>query len=492
MRVHFAGLVMAVGLAATISAHAEPPRPRIGAAATLGDKLKTPSGKLQSLSQGHVTWSYLRVNRPQLLVSLLAAHQAANAPQRSLSGLANDAALAKLKGVAWSNVKVPPHHEGLVPRKGGHPKPAPSTMTLSPWADITHRELGDLANMPDFSVRAIDLKDAWGDEHPSGSIWLTPHTDGVVTATLPAGVPFRITRITSYDGVLVATAKPGIVLPKPWESKSTGPFSLPVHAGQDVQVSIEFAASAAGSGALPAGVKTTSLELTGTGWKRAIPVRAHYTGPQLGVALTTDDTNPTMLVPAVTTGLVFDLPITLTNFDSRAVSGSLSAAALPGGFSWAGPLAVALGPNEKKSYTLHLGVDPNAVTFGPGQPATFTFAYGARSNQMEIDVGVAPTFLKWVWDPSGSDVNIHVELLEVPGMWAAEWWAGMDSVWPGGFAIRLSQDGSELMSTWDPLGSHGESRGTRAGRDPRSESDWASWSQKPAHLWWYACKAGGC
>ena len=62
-----------------------------------------------------------------------------------------------------------------------------------------------------MTPRALDLGALWGDERRTMGVWLTPQTDGVVTATMPSGVPFRIKRIASYDGTYMATGHLGIV-----------------------------------------------------------------------------------------------------------------------------------------------------------------------------------------------------------------------------------------------------------------------------------------
>ena len=125
---------------------------------------------------------------------------------------------------------------------------------------------------------------------------MTANADGNVVASFPSGSPFRIREIVSYDGTLTVDsglATTGGALPtgavrRVWDWRKNPPFELPVRAGQELRVIVEFA-PVFDFFTMPAGTYTSTLDVHGDAWHVKVPTTGTLRGADLaGFVIETD------------------------------------------------------------------------------------------------------------------------------------------------------------------------------------------------------------
>ncbi len=403
--------VLSFIIAAAATSGAEPPRPGFVPQTPPASSAPTPPRRPGStripvqVTGRTVTWSYLKLHQPQAVVRVLNEVAAGKSPRSSLAGLGSTATTDKL-------LKMPPQHAATTGTTGttrgvarkGQTKQQAIAAPPSEWGVLTRTLLG----APDYAPTALKLGDAYDKDIKRASVWFTANTDGHITATIPTGAPFRISKIVSYDGSIEMTSLGPVM--KPWDWRMSAPFELSVRAGQQFAVIVEFAPKF-DLGTMMAGAKTGKLEVKDDKWTVNVPLSGMFNGVHVaGVVLspTEDDLTfattyyPTKNVPLPTKVQVFNL-----GNDPRTAT--ISADSLPPGVTLDGSPSVALAPGEAKlvdiRFLMNGGPGFHGWDYGYGQPIVLrATAPGGLTSTTNLTMNILEG--QHNWHASGTLLNV--------------------------------------------------------------------------------------
>jgi len=286
---------------------------------------------------GMVTWGYLRMHHPEMVLETLKQVQGGKQAANSLTGLAGEPILKRLLATDLRNVRLPQGSpSGVVSRglfdKVGEPtshvgsgvisdlkNPSTSPPTILPpnvlkvpsspkdtqraapsakdaWTALLAgpQNISPERRVPlpvDFFPPVLNLGHVWDKQVGKATLHIVAPSEGTVTASMPDGIPYRIIEIQTYSGkVMPSSGNSSIqattrVTRRPDFPEMTliaPPFRVPVKAGQDVTVTVEFAPKF-NLFKEAAGEKRTILHVEGNRWSADVPVTGFFEGLPLGV-----------------------------------------------------------------------------------------------------------------------------------------------------------------------------------------------------------------
>ena len=382
-------------LAITSTGHAGPPRqaPPLTKAPTArpapaSEKQVSDSAEGEGSPVGFVTWSYLKLNHPDVVVSALRERQAGTLGAHQITGLS----AAEQGATRWANIRTS----------------KPRANTREPLESIGWGEIARaIASDPQISPKSVEI-DIFGSGAVTRTVTGDCPQDGPVAVTLSSAVPgFRIVKFADYDGTVSQSG--GATTYKEWESRTSAPFRMTVRAGQRFKVTVEYTAP---FGA-PKTEAKTSLVFQGAGWSSTVPITVNLQGLDLGVPLVASEGDFTLIADTTSpNNVALDVALKVVNLNKKAFTGTLSAAQLPAGVSLVGgPISIAFSKPEVRNVRATLSVDPKRVSMGAGQIARFNFKFpGGQTNEL-ITLEVLPALRSWKWESTKDGVTVKLALI---------------------------------------------------------------------------------
>jgi hypothetical protein len=364
-----------------------------------------------------VTWTYSKLHHPQLVAAVLRDVQAGKLPRSAVETLASPATLDRLLDAKLPQRTPVTRGPTLGPAPRGETKKQSSAVAASEWGALTVA----LPVQPDYSPKQLALPDAYDKEVKRASVWFTANADGHVTATLPTGAPFRIKRITSYDGSYERTPL-GMIM-SAWDWRDTAPFALSVRAGQQYAVTVEFAPEFE-LGTMMAGQKNGKLRVKGDKFTVNVPLSAMFRGIHVaGVVLspTEDLVTVDAYLPATKKSITTKMQV--FNLGTEARTATISADSLPPGMTLVGSPSVSLAVGETKNVDVTLQLDGGE--YGYGQPAVLrATAPGGLTSSAALTMNIVKTERVWEFKDDAEGIDFWlVYRLSSEGHW---WFMGTE------------------------------------------------------------------
>jgi len=356
--------------------------------------------------QGPGTASYLRMRHPLYLLDLCRQLKAGAADRAIVEGFVGHNALEALLAMdldALSERLTRPHD------------PATPVSTHTLWHQIlTNGETSPLprADVPD-SVDFGHLARGGGSE----VLRVIAPADGTIAAALPPDSPFRIASMRSNTGIITerfVQAPAGVrsfggLLPEaaraPERLRREAPWTLPVSAGQDVDIEIALDAAAVPPGGVSSTI-TLGDPFQNT-WHQDIAMNAQPALPGGGISLVI--AKPRTFFD-VTRPLGFPMPATFlvtisasTPFPATAVAGTVQALSMPSGMSM--PIVqFAVAPQGTTTVVVPVSIAPFSPAWQANNLQAFSISilyhtvappFSSQSDVLHFGFTMYDTFQTW-------------------------------------------------------------------------------------------------
>jgi hypothetical protein len=362
---------------------------------------------------GPITWGYLRMNAPEVVVGTLQQVQAGRMNPDILQGLAAPDSLKSLLATKFDLQQLS--------AKAAVTAPPPSsavarTLTQSKidWAAVVNQS--QARNSPlrpgavtptlrvnDFTPQQLALGSIWDGQTARGVVRIASLFEGLVTASLPPNTPFRIVGVAAATGLLQrnsAMLSAVTATPQQVTVTATNPFSAYARAGQEVLVTVEFAPHF-DLFSQTAGNYRTTLSVSGQNWFASVPVSGLFNGIKLGVIPALDAYQLDVINPLDPTGTQCAVPIPqgvkLINVDQQSHTVLIEPAAFPGQFSMS-PVTVTIPPGATQhvqlAITLHCLIARDSREF----QLNLKITYEGQQRSTSFTLVIYPYMYMWQAD----------------------------------------------------------------------------------------------
>ncbi len=373
--------------------------------------------KFDLTDSGLVTNGYLRMRRPDLLLSRFKAVKAGKATQLSLDTLVSPKLQTRLGAL-------------VVPPNSG--KPTAPSGGLSTWGQLA-ANLG-VAPQVDYSPAQLSFAPSWDKQTVTCTLHLDSPTDGPISAWLGPKSPFTIKSMVAYDGAVARQATRGgtLLVRKTATETTKAPWTLTVAAGQEVDITLSFSPKF-NPGSFPAGLYKDTLIVRDTGlspgvipWDLSVPVSGMFNGIQIGVIGLAIDRDSTVVTdPVWQPGVpqTFDVQIELINPGPDA-NGTLVAQGLPTGLSMK-PVNIDVPAGKTVTTTVTFAVDQmthfyDYLTDGTEVPLGIQFNHGGTSQDITADATFYVGTHMWTWYGNVTSINFEATFsIDKTGMFYA-------------------------------------------------------------------------
>lgn len=448
MRLSFVAVLVLIFATTTAFAAPSVPRPR-GAAApakAASPRRAWPAGHKSAAKRTDAeprigSWTYAKLHHPELVAQVLRDVAAGKRSRNEVAGLASPEQLELLLAAKFPEPDAARGRGPVGAPPRGQTRKQARGMAQSEWAQLAAR----LTAPPEYAPKQLQLPAAYDKEVKRQSVWFTANADGFVTATLPTGAPFRVSRIVAYDGSYTMT--PIGPLMNASDSRTSAPFALAVRAGQQFAVTVEFAPQFE-LGKMMAGLKQGKLRVKDDKFTVNVPISAMFNGVRIdGVVLspTEDLLVLDTVVPAHEAK--FTTKMQVLNLGA-ARTATIAADALPTGMSLVGSPSVALAANEAKTVEVTLQLDGGV--YGYGQPLELrATAPGGLTSSTAMSVTVVKSERYWEFEDNIEGVDLWIVYrLDSAGNWnlfATEWNRSSLLPWDVEFQLVL---GTDYVPNW--------------------------------------------
>jgi hypothetical protein len=375
------------------------------AAAAAGQQHGDVTVKVTMKPIGRVDSSHVRMHNPQLLATIAHGINAGTLAPTSMDYLVGRQTRETLLNADRIQPRnSPPAKPGAPPqqppgRPGGNPNTTFLTVGVGTYTAA--------CCAVDHSPKSLAFPAVWDGQQSVLTLNVTSPMTGPVSAALPAGTPFRVLRMTAYDGTLhtspgsTTRAARGVS-----QSRTAAPWTVNTVAGQDVAIDVAFQ-PVLNIGSMLAGNYSSTLTVSGAQnggkgppWKADVPTQGFFRGKSIGVLMNSPTHELFAVLPTPpyiqTQPEDIDLPITLININDTA-TGTIRANALPQGVTM-DPLSITVPRGQTVNSTLHFHVDrTRGILHGPqdSYPVTVRFDYNGPPSQLGLTITVLPTALEW-------------------------------------------------------------------------------------------------
>jgi hypothetical protein len=370
-----------------------------------------------------LTWSYLRMNDPQGLATILRDVQAGKLPPTTLNGLAHPAALTEMMKTNWAaevaRLKALQPKQATDPGSGirsrgiaGAGGGGFSAVAAIPRFSEAPRPLQQALQSVTVHQAAVDFGGLFYGQVRRSQVDLTVSKDGEIAVEVPSNAALRIISLDSYTGMLrpiflppvgssgLPAMVPGVELVREVDKKRTAlPFRLPVRAGQDLSLLVEFAPRKEFS--VPEGPFQTAIQIDCTLFEKGqavperivVPVRAQINGLLYGA-----EANPVTGNSSVLPERDFFVEFEFSN-EGQPSEAILEIVNMPLGFVSNVPaLRVPLAKGERKNAAFMMRA--SAAARGPGGSPeekwiTFKFTNGPNTYTIDYPVYLYPTWIRY-------------------------------------------------------------------------------------------------
>jgi hypothetical protein len=383
--------------------------------------------------QGPVTASYLRMHQPLVLLEMCRKVQAGAMDRERVEGLVGRSALDALLAMDL---------DALLQKLTGPHDAAFGASMNSLWHQILTN--GETAPVPSLDLPGtLTLQGLGSGAFPSRILRVTSPTDGALEASFPAGSPFQILSMRTYDGIVLRqptrphspvaprTEAPGQVLRwppgrhpfgphvaaslGPEFSRTVPPWTVPVQAGQDVDIEVGLPV---GSALPPAGLSATLTlgERVAHQWQQSVAVAAQppLPGGSIFIAILTPETSFEVIEPP-RGPTEFRVPLTITAPSPAVrVTGMVKPLSLPDGVSMP-TLNFTLLPQGTLSFSLPVSIETFSQAWRDtyvSQPfsiqvsyQTVSSPYASRTDTLNFTFVAYPYAESWKAKGSAGGVN---------------------------------------------------------------------------------------
>ncbi len=370
-----------------------------------------------------LTWSYLRMNDPQGLATILRDVQVGKLPPTTLNGLAHPAAITEMMKTNWAaevaRLEALQPKQAPVPGSGIRSRGTAgaggggfSAVATIPRFSEAPRPLQQARRSVTVDQAAVDFGGLFYGQVRRRQVDLTAFKDGEIAVAVPPNAALRIISLESYTGFAspvflpsagsgsLATMAPFAELLREVDKKRTAaPFRLPVRAGQELSLLVEFVPRK--EFGVPEGPFQTAIQIDCTLFEKGqavpeqivVPVRAQINGLLYGA-----EANPVTGNSSVLPERDFFVEFEFSN-EGQPSEALLEIAKMPLGFVSNVPaLRVPLAKGERK--TAGFVMKASAASRGPGGAPeekwiTFRFTNGPNTYTIDYPVYLYPTWIRY-------------------------------------------------------------------------------------------------
>jgi hypothetical protein len=445
------------------------------------------------------SWAYLKMQYPELVLGALRAVEAGMLTRAILEDIAGAESRARLEKATWANAPEIPKEalRGLPPRDDAA---VPTSGPNSAWHLLRSHVPDPAGAFPDYAPKSLDFKTVSNKQISSSSVWLTANADGKVLASVPPGTPFRVKEIISYDGTLrvdsgLPTVGGGLAtraVRRVWDWRKGPPFELPVRAGQEFRVIVDFA-PVFDFFTMPAGNYTSRLDVEGDAWHIKVPITGTLRGLDVaGFVIETDVDELTVATWYPTTDLPVPTKLRIMNIGKAPQTVTLSADVLPPGVTFdGGPRTIVLAGNETRwvniQFLLSRSGSGEGWHYGFGQVVTLRAERETGDSYVSLGLNIIQPKYAWTW--GGAPLGVNVQLAYVifaTGHFQFSRAVVNDSVFPASFAFKFLLDGVEFgnfAGSVDSMFSHGKDFYSYGFYRPEFKSQYGHWVRASAYFW---------
>lgn len=370
-----------------------------------------------------LTWSYLRMNDPQGLATILRDVQAGKLPPATLNGLAPPAAITEMMKSNWAAEVA--RLEALQPKQatglGGGIRSRGiagavgggfSAAAAIPRFSEAPRPLQQALRSVTVDQTAVDFGGLFYGQVRRRQVDLTVFKDGEIAVAVPPNAALRIVSLESYTGfgrpiMHQATASGSPItsialmelVPEVDKKRTAAPFRLPVRAGQGLSMLVEFIPRK--EFGVPEGPFQIAIQIDCTLFEKGqavpeqiiVPVRAQINGLLYGA-----EANPVTGNSSVLPERDFFVEFEFSN-EGQPTEALLEIANMPLGFVSNVPaLRVPLAKGERK--TAGFVMKASAAARGPGGAPeekwiTFKFTNGPNTYTLDYPVYLYPSWIRY-------------------------------------------------------------------------------------------------
>ena len=411
------------------------------ASAIVGGKFAAPAADLEDTGVvdivgdfvGPVSWGYLRMNAPEIVVGMIQEVQAGRLNANMLQGVASPDHLSALLATKYDMSQVttrsPEPHPQAPPGTFTKPSAAASAARMyrkGDWASVAAVSQPELnlasaartVRVTDFAPQVLATGSLYDGQTRRGTVRIAAPKEGTVTASLPPKTPFRIVKIGAATGVFqrvnIAVSISGQpVTPQVADLATSPPFTIPVRSGQDILVTVEFAPHFDLFSGTYVGNHQTALDIIGSNWFASVPVSGRFEGIRIGVLPSLESSE----IDIVNTefadarcGYAIPQALTLSNAEQRPHQVSITPDNFPDQFSFT-PFTVSLGPGQTQKVGL-----PIKLHCISNEPVIKTFYLGVKVRYESVErktgfsVRVIPPTYAWKKKGELGSCSYHVEL----------------------------------------------------------------------------------
>lgn len=461
------------------------------AVAIVGGKFAGPAADLEDTGVidmvadfvGPVSWGYLRMNAPEIVVGMIQEVQAGRMNANMLQGLASPDQLKALLTTKYDMQQITTR--SLVPNPqsflqdskviGKAPEGSqgtfrkPSTAATAArmyrkvdWASVVGltqpapnlEAVARTVRVTDFAPQVLAMGSLYDGQTRRGTVRIAAPKEGTVTASLPPKTPFRIVKIGAATGVFqkvtAAVSISGqVVTPQVADLATSPPFTIPVRSGQDVLVTVEFVPHFDLFSGTFVGNHQTALDIIGPNWFASVPASGRFEGIRIGVVPALESSE----IDIVNTefadarcGYAIPQALTLSNAEQRPHQVSIVPDNFPDQFSFT-PFTVSLGPGQTQKVAL-----PIKLHCVSNEPYIKTFYLGLKVRYETVErkpgftVRVIPPTYAWQKKGELGSCSYHMELYIMSNGYRDLFGAAFNNnlVFPRGYELAVYMVGGKI------------------------------------------------
>ncbi len=430
---------------------------------------------------GPVSWGYLRMNAPEIVVGMIQEVQAGRMNPNMLQELASPDHLKALLTTKYDMQQITTRGLEPNPQSGlessnvierGLPQGTVTTPSAAAsaarmyskvdWASIVGvsqpganlEAMARTVRITDFAPQELAMGSLYDGQTLRRTVRIAAPKAGTVTASLPPKTPFRIVKIGAATGIFLrATAAVSIsgqvVTPQVADLATSPPFTIPVRSGQDVLVTVEFVPHFDLFSGTYVGNHQTALDVIGQNWFASVPVSGRFEGIRIGVLPALESSE----IDIVNTqfadarcGYTIPQALTLSNAEQRPHQVTIVPDNFPDQFSFT-PVTVSLGPGQTQKVGLPIklhciGDQPFIKTFYLG----LKVGYEGTERKTGFTVRVIPPTYAWQKKGELGSCSYHVELYIMSNGYRDLFGAAFNNnlVFPRGYELAVYMVGGKI------------------------------------------------
>lgn len=374
------------------------------------------TGFVSALSRfaGPITWGYLRLNAPEVVVQTIQQVQAGRMDPNVLQGLASPDSLKSLLATKFDLQQLSAKSAGTAPPTSSAVARTLTQNKLDWTAVVNQSQAGNSLLRPGAAMPTLRVNDFTPQQLALGSIWdgqtarsvvrITALFEGLVTASLPPNTPFRIVQVAAATGLFQrssAALSAVTATPQQVTVTASNPFAAYAKAGQDVLVTVEFAPHF-DLFSQPAGIYQTTLNVSGHNWFASVPVSGLFNGLKLGVipaldAYQMDVINPPDLSGGNQCAVPIPQSVKLTNVDQQSHTVLVEPAAFPGQFSML-PATVTVQPGATQYMPLAITLHCLSAQYSREFQLNLKITYEGQQRSTSFTLVIYPYMYMWEAD----------------------------------------------------------------------------------------------